>query len=67
MKTPVASLLSLKRWEEDEAKNIFAALLKSLDLEEKLLHEFESMHLKICETLRLKSNEFINIDNIYCI
>lgn len=64
MKTTVTNLLGLKRWQEDEAKNIFASLLKSLDLEEKLLYEFESMHLKICETLHLKSNEFINIDDI---
>jgi flagellar FliJ protein len=64
MKTPVESLLSLKRWQEDEAKNIFAALLKALDLEEKRLYELESMHLKICETLRRKSDEFINIDDI---
>lgn len=41
MKTPLESLLSLKRWEEDEAKSLLATARNDLDLEKKRLSGLE--------------------------
>jgi flagellar export protein FliJ len=41
MKTPLESMLSLKRWEEDEAKNLFVLAKKELEEQETRLAGLE--------------------------
>lgn len=42
MRTPLQSLMNLKKWKEDEAKNAFALILKELEVEEKRLSGLEA-------------------------
>lgn len=64
MRTPIESLLSLKRWKEDEAKNHFVILLKELAIEEKRLYDFEEQYNFIIKRLQCNAGEFVNIDEI---
>ncbi|BCB96470.1 hypothetical protein JZK55_13920 [Dissulfurispira thermophila] len=57
------SLLNLKIWKEDEAKNRFAALLKELAAEEKKLVELEGRYSTIGRKLEC-TDEMVNIDEI---
>lgn len=61
MKTPIESLLSIKRWHEDEAKNFFAALLKELAVEEKQLLNFEHQYNTISKKLECGPDEAVNV------
>lgn len=64
MPTPVESLLNLKRWEEDEAKNRFAWLLKELAIEEGLLKELEQNYALSSEKVKNYHDEPKTIDKI---
>lgn len=57
------SLLNLKIWKEDEAKNRFAVLLKELAVEEKRLSELEGRYGAISKKLEC-TDELVNIDEI---
>ncbi|HBR17171.1 MAG TPA: flagellar export protein FliJ [Deltaproteobacteria bacterium] len=61
MKTPIESLLNIKRWHEDEAKNFFAVLLKELAVEEKQLLNFEHQYNTTSKKLECSSDELVNI------
>lgn len=52
MATPLESLLNLKRWEEDEAKNRFAILLKELAVEEGVLLDLEENYSGMSEKIK---------------
>ena len=64
MTTPLESLLSLKRWREDEAKNQFAVLLRELIKEEQNLHRTENQYSAVSERLESSMSELVNIDEI---
>ncbi|MBI3593006.1 MAG: flagellar export protein FliJ [Nitrospirae bacterium] len=64
MKTPIESLLNLKRWKEDEAKNQFAILLRELATEEKRLLHLEGQYKSFSKKLENTADELINIDEI---
>jgi flagellar protein FliJ len=55
MKTPIESLLSLRRWEEDEAKNLFVLAKKDLEKEEDRLASLEKNFVSLRK--RMKENE----------
>lgn len=57
------SLLNLKIWKEDEAKNRFAVLLKELATEERRLHELEDQYSSTGKKLEC-TDEMVNIDEI---
>ncbi|MFZ5998187.1 MAG: flagellar export protein FliJ [Nitrospirota bacterium] len=63
MRSPVESLLNLKRWKEDEAKNRFALLLRELATEEAKLHKLEEQYQSL-STRFGGADELINIDEI---
>lgn len=61
------SLLNLKIWKEDEAKNRFAVLLKELATEERRLCELEDRYSSTGKELAIKTedtDELVNIDEI---
>lgn len=64
MRTPLESLLNIKRWKEDEAKNRFAVLLKELAMEEKRLAGFEEQYKAISKDLESDGDELINISEV---
>lgn len=64
MRTPLESLLNLKRWKEDEAKNHFAILLKELAAEEKRLYDLEGNYNLTGKKLECGADELVNIDEI---
>ncbi|MBF0328302.1 MAG: flagellar export protein FliJ [Nitrospirae bacterium] len=64
MATPIESLLSLKRWEEDQAKNRFAMLLKELAIEEGILEELEQNYALSSEKVKNNHYEPKTIDKI---
>jgi len=64
MKTPLESLLSLKRWEEDEAKNIFAEARKDLDEQEKRLARLEENFRVLRERMQYTDKGAVTIDEI---
>lgn len=64
MSAVIKSLLSIKRWKEDEAKNRFAVFLKELSTEEKRLLKLESRFKSISEELECGADRLINIDEI---
>lgn len=57
------SLLNLKIWKEDEAKNRFAVLLKELATEERRLNELEDQYSSTGKKLEC-TDEMVNIDEI---
>ncbi len=63
MRTPLESLLNLKIWKEDEAKNRFAIFLKELAAEERRLHELEDQYSSTGKRLEC-TDELVNIDKI---
>ncbi|WP_333652372.1 flagellar export protein FliJ [Dissulfurispira sp.] len=63
MRTPLESLLNLKIWKEDEAKNRFAVLLKELATEERRLYELEDRYSSTGKKLEC-TDELVNIDEI---
>jgi flagellar FliJ protein len=67
MRTPLESLLNIKIWKEDEAKNRFAVLLKELAAEEMRLHELEDHYSSTGKEIAKKmenTDELVNIDEI---
>ncbi len=64
MRTPLKSLLNLKRWKEDEAKNRFAILLKELAAEEKRLYDLEDKYNLTGKKLECSTDELVNIEEI---
>jgi flagellar export protein FliJ len=64
MKTPLENLLSLKRWEEDEAKNLFATAKNELDLEEKRLAVLEENFNILREKMQYSEKRAVTIDEI---
>jgi flagellar FliJ protein len=64
MRTPIESLLNIKRWKEDEAKNLFANRLKKLTVEEKRLRDLEEQYDSVSKRLGSNTDELINIDEI---
>ncbi|MDX9714364.1 MAG: flagellar export protein FliJ [Dissulfurispiraceae bacterium] len=60
MSTIIESLLKIKRWTEDDAKNKFAEILKALSAEEHRLAELEQQYKSI--VLRIKSEAGMEID-----
>jgi len=58
------SLLNIKRWKEDEAKNLFAIRLKNLTVEEKCLRDLEEQYDSISKRLGFDIDELINIEEI---
>ena len=64
MKTPLESLLSLKRWEEDEAKNLFAVARKNLDEQEKRLAHLEENFRLLREKMQYSDKGAVTIDEM---
>ncbi len=64
MKTPLESLLSLKRWEEDEAKNLFAIARKDVDEQEKRLAHLEDNFRVLREKMQYPEKGAVTIDEI---
>lgn len=64
MRTPLESLLNIKQWKEDEAKNRFAVLLKELAVEEKRLYDLEEQYNSISKKLECNTDDLVNIDEI---
>ncbi|MBF0558951.1 MAG: flagellar export protein FliJ [Nitrospirae bacterium] len=60
----IESLLNLKRWSEDEAKNLFALRLKELAVEEKRLADMEEQYRDIDCRFEAASSELIDVDEI---
>ncbi len=60
----IESLLNLKRWSEDEAKQRFALVLKELDVEEKRLLGLEEQYMHASRKFESASNELIDIAEI---
>jgi flagellar FliJ protein len=64
MRTPIESLLNIKRWNEDEAKNRFALLLKELASEEGRLRDLEEQYRSLGKKIESGMDELVNIDDI---
>jgi flagellar export protein FliJ len=64
MKTPLENLLSLKQWEEDEAKNLVALARKDLNLEEKRLAGLEENFSLLREKMQYPEKGAVAIDDI---
>ena len=64
MKTPLESLLSLKRWEEDEAKTLFAITRKDVDEQEKRLADLEDNFGALRDKIRNPNKAAVTIDEI---
>lgn len=64
MTRSLESLLNLKRWREDEVKNLFALLLKELAVEEEKLALLETQHALIADKLNEGTEELVDIDEI---
>jgi flagellar protein FliJ len=64
MKNPFESLLSLKRWEEDEAKNLFVTAKKDLEKEEERLEGFERNFSELRNSRNLREKKPATIDEI---
>ncbi len=60
----IESLLNLKRWSEDEAKQKFALVLKELDVEEKRLLGLEEQYRSAGRKFESASSELIDIAEI---
>ena len=60
----IRSLLGLKRWREDEAKNRFALLLRDLGAEEKRLAHMEGQFKSVSGRLEFKADEPVDIGEI---
>ena len=60
----VESLLNLKRWKEDEAKQQFAHCLRELAVEEKRLLALEEQYKDVGRKFESASNELIEIAEI---
>ena len=60
----IESLLNLKRWSEDEAKQKFALVLKELDAEEKRLLGLEEQYMHAGRKFESASNKLIDIAEI---
>jgi flagellar export protein FliJ len=64
MKTPLENLLSLKRWEEDEAKTLFAIARKDVDEQEKRLADLEENFRTLRDKIRNPDRAGVTIDEI---
>ncbi len=64
MTTPLENLLSLKRWEEDEAKELFATAKRDLDFEEGRLVVLEGNFSALRDKMKLSEKEPVTIDEI---
>lgn len=63
MRTPLQSLMNLKKWKEDEAKNAFALLLKELDAEEKRLARLEAQFAALSARFE-RTDELLDIGEL---
>ncbi len=63
-KTPLESLLTLKHWEEEEAKGLFATAKKEFEIEEKRLLSLEENFKTIREEVGCSQKGPISIDDI---
>lgn len=63
-KTPLESLLTLKHWEEEEAKGLFATAKKEFEIEEKRLLGLEENFKLIRDEAGCSQNGPICIDDI---
>ncbi|HMK43730.1 MAG TPA: flagellar export protein FliJ [Dissulfurispiraceae bacterium] len=64
MSDSVRSLLNLKRWSEDEAKNFLALLMKDLSGEEERLALLEQQHAAVSVKLDGSTNGVCTIEEI---
>jgi flagellar protein FliJ len=64
MKNPLESLLSLKRWEEDEAKNLFVTARQELDEKEERLEGLERNFAELRDNIKLREKKPAAIDEI---
>jgi len=64
MKTPLENLLPLKRWEEDEAKNLVATARSDLDVQEKRLEALERNFSDLRKKMKFPEKEAVTIDEI---
>lgn len=64
MKTPIESLLSLKRWEEDEAKSLFVLAKKDLEREEDRLASLEKNFSALRRGMKENEKKAPTIDQI---
>ncbi len=60
----IESLLNLKRWKEDQAKQQFALMLRELALEEKRLAGLEEQYEETGRKFESSANELIEISEI---
>jgi flagellar export protein FliJ len=64
MKSPIESLLTLRRWEEDEARNLFVLAKKELVGEEERLAKLERDFAALREGMEERSKAASSIDEI---
>jgi flagellar export protein FliJ len=64
MKNPLENLISLKRWEEDEAKNLFVLAKRELEEEEARLDSLEDNFKGMREAIKGSDNKTATIDEI---
>ena len=64
MKTPLENLLSLKRWEEDEAKSLYAVAKRDLDVEEQRHADLETNFKVLRAKMQYPENGAVAIDEI---
>jgi flagellar protein FliJ len=64
MKTPIESLLTLRRWEEDEAKSLFVTAKKALETEEERLASIETNFAALREGIKEHEKKGATIDQI---
>jgi len=64
MSTPIESLLTLRRWEEDEAKSLFVLAKKDLENEEDRLSGLERNFTALREGIKANENKGLTIDQI---
>jgi flagellar protein FliJ len=64
MKSALDSLLSLKRWEEDEAKNLFVLAKKELESEEARLESLETDFAAISRSIKEDEKKAVTIEKM---
>ena len=64
MRTPIKSLLNIKRWREDEAKSRFAVLLRELAAEEKRLFDLEEEVTGVGKKMECDMDELVDVEEI---
>jgi flagellar export protein FliJ len=64
MNSPLESLLSLKRWEEDEAKEFFVLARKELEREESCLEGLEQRFIAMRKEMKGNEKRAMTIDEM---